>query len=193
MWYFRSDCINGLTSCIDYNRLPQGVTPETICDILTPTGHDLSCTALTTYLGNFFIKKKFVLLIKIVYPLFIVGFLRMWTEPNPFRTNGKQVSFPCRPNPCNTSEVCLINRDCGANQKCPAYKCVPGENTIMVKRRVLFQFEEMSCKCSDVENFLCQNSWIVIFCYCKDVEWEICQLWLCLKDLWHLSQRLLTI
>ncbi|GAB6027939.1 hypothetical protein CHUAL_002148 [Chamberlinius hualienensis] len=98
----RSDCIETLNKCVDYKRFSSKITPSAICDMLLPNGQDVACTPLNTY-------------------------LKIGTTSNSHYTHRDEVIFPCRPNPCNSSHICLLNRDCRIDDdSCLRYKCVPG-------------------------------------------------------------------
>ncbi|XP_013784670.2 reversion-inducing cysteine-rich protein with Kazal motifs-like, partial [Limulus polyphemus] len=47
----KSDCIDILSKCVDYNRLPTDQTPTTLCEVLSPPGEDPPCISLKPYLG----------------------------------------------------------------------------------------------------------------------------------------------
>ncbi|UYV75059.1 hypothetical protein LAZ67_12002264 [Cordylochernes scorpioides] len=36
------------------------------------------------------------------------------------------ITSPCKPNPCNGSQVCVVNRNCQRGYHCRPYTCVPG-------------------------------------------------------------------
>ncbi|CAB3384758.1 Hypothetical predicted protein [Cloeon dipterum] len=92
------DCLDLLNECVDDTRLPQGSTPESLCSRLSPQG--ASCISLQDFM-----------------------------QPNPEwvgATLDLQVTSPCRGDPCNESQVCVVNRNCPAGKVCPKYSCVDG-------------------------------------------------------------------
>ncbi|XP_067139250.1 reversion-inducing cysteine-rich protein with Kazal motifs-like [Centruroides vittatus] len=93
----KSDCINILSQCIDYSQLEEGQTPSTFCEILSPQWENSACISLGPYLVD-----------------------------SKHDGSATEVSHPCKPNPCNSTEVCLVNHDCKFGQICIPYKCTPG-------------------------------------------------------------------
>lgn len=92
-------CLDILTQCVDWTRLLPKYSAETICEMLSPEDPNVSCIKIQDYL-----------------------------DPSSYdysRITG-QVSSPCRGNPCNSNEICLINRKCIHGINCKPYICQPG-------------------------------------------------------------------
>ncbi|XP_049826537.1 reversion-inducing cysteine-rich protein with Kazal motifs isoform X2 [Aethina tumida] len=102
----REDCMEILSECVDWSRLYSNphskVTPrhsaESICDTLSPEDPTASCIRLQDY--------------------------RIPSEYNQ-RITG-QVTSPCKGNPCEENEICLINKNCILGTNCQPFTCVPG-------------------------------------------------------------------
>ncbi|KAF4519249.1 hypothetical protein B566_EDAN002137 [Ephemera danica] len=100
----REDCFELLSECIDRDRLPPGITAASLCARLAPEAPpDAPCISLKPFL-----------------------------EPSKWRVDreslrpGEQVTAPCRGDPCNTSEVCAVNRNCAPGRPCSPYTCSTG-------------------------------------------------------------------
>ncbi|KAF7265647.1 hypothetical protein GWI33_020949, partial [Rhynchophorus ferrugineus] len=92
-------CLQILTECVDWTRISPIHSPESICDSLSPEDPNMSCIRLDDYL----------------YP-------STMTYP---KISG-QVSSPCKGNPCESNEICLINKNCIHGINCKPYICQPG-------------------------------------------------------------------
>ncbi|XP_059472390.1 reversion-inducing cysteine-rich protein with Kazal motifs [Neocloeon triangulifer] len=92
------DCVELLSECVDQERLPAGASVATMCGRLSPEG--ASCISLRNFLQP--------------SAEWAVAALDL------------QVTAPCRGDPCNESEVCVVNRNCPAGKACPQYSCIKG-------------------------------------------------------------------
>nr|CAI5868539.1 unnamed protein product [Callosobruchus analis] len=95
----RDVCLQILTDCVDWTRLSPIYSAHSICEGLSPEDPDVSCLRLQKYL----------------YP----------STYKHSRITG-EVSSPCRGNPCEPNEICLINRKCIHGINCKPYICQPG-------------------------------------------------------------------
>lgn len=95
----RDVCLEILSQCVDWARLPSIYSAETICRNLSPEDPNTSCVRLQNFLSPS----------EYDYPRI--------TE---------QVSSPCKGNPCEDNEICLINKNCIHGGSCKPYTCVPG-------------------------------------------------------------------
>ncbi|XP_072392887.1 reversion-inducing cysteine-rich protein with Kazal motifs [Diabrotica undecimpunctata] len=95
----RDVCLDILSQCVDWTRVSPVHSPESICESLSPEDPDDSCVRLQTYLNPSSYKSS--------------------------RITG-QVFSPCKGNPCEADEVCLINRNCIHGINCKPYLCRPG-------------------------------------------------------------------
>ncbi|XP_064633314.1 reversion-inducing cysteine-rich protein with Kazal motifs-like [Lineus longissimus] len=94
----KSSCIELLEQCVKDDEKVDGASATVLCNLLTPNDEGVEpCVSLYDYL-----------------------------EPSPYRYNVAEVTRPCVPNPCNGTDVCVINRrHCKHPQICPAYVCKP--------------------------------------------------------------------
>lgn len=95
----RDACLNILSQCVDWTRVSPVHSPESICQTLSPDEPNVSCIRIENYL-----------------------------DPSSYefsRITG-QVSSPCKGNPCDPAEICLINKNCVHGFKCKSYICQPG-------------------------------------------------------------------
>ncbi|KAJ8968089.1 hypothetical protein NQ317_005572, partial [Molorchus minor] len=95
----RDVCLDILSQCVDWTRISPHLSADSICSNLSPDDPNVSCIRLRDYLSPSTYK----------YP----------------RITG-QVSSPCKGNPCEPNEICLINRNCIHGTNCKAYICQPG-------------------------------------------------------------------
>ncbi|XP_061111244.1 reversion-inducing cysteine-rich protein with Kazal motifs [Conger conger] len=94
----KSDCVDILTQCGDHGKFHDGQTPESICDLLSPTDDPERCIPLQRYLS-----------------------------PSPLGDALEEVVHPCNPNPCPSNHLCEVNRrGCHPGQDCLPFFCVPG-------------------------------------------------------------------
>ncbi|XP_035287406.1 reversion-inducing cysteine-rich protein with Kazal motifs-like [Anguilla anguilla] len=94
----KSDCVDILTQCGDHAKFYEGQTPESICDMLSPTDDPERCIPLERYLS-----------------------------PSPVGDAFEEVIHPCNPNPCPSNHLCEVNRKgCLPDQDCLPFFCVPG-------------------------------------------------------------------
>lgn len=95
----RDVCLNVLRQCVDWTQLAPIHSPQSICRTLSPEDPNVSCIKLE----NFLYPSEYY------YPRII-----------------DQVSSPCKGNPCDENEICIINKNCIHGTNCQAYSCVPG-------------------------------------------------------------------
>ncbi|ELT93237.1 hypothetical protein CAPTEDRAFT_32393, partial [Capitella teleta] len=97
-WICRSDCLSILGDCLDYARLPFGLTAADICQRLSPHDSTLPCISLSKYL-----------------------------IPSEHISVHHEVTQPCSSNPCSASQICMVSRrKCRNPGKCPLYTCKSG-------------------------------------------------------------------
>lgn len=95
----RDVCLDILSQCVDWTRLSPVYSAESICENLSPEDPNTSCIKLQSYLSP-----------------------SAYTYP---RVTG-QISSPCKGNPCEANEICLIDKDCIHGTNCQPYICQPG-------------------------------------------------------------------
>nr|CAD7455214.1 unnamed protein product [Timema tahoe] len=95
----REDCLDLLSECLDWTRMSGGHTAVSLCLRLSPDHPDTPCISLKQFLQP---------------------------SDSPYFPPHKGVTSPCKGAPCNSSEVCLINRRCSPGSSCLPYTCVPG-------------------------------------------------------------------
>ncbi|KAJ8956628.1 hypothetical protein NQ318_013982 [Aromia moschata] len=93
----RDICLDILSECVDWTRLSLNYSAESICGSLSPDDPSVSCVRLQNYL-----------------------------KPSTYPRITGQVSSPCKGNPCENDEICLINRNCIHGTNCRPYVCQPG-------------------------------------------------------------------
>ena len=123
---FRSDCLHLLADCVDYNRLSADVSVESLCSSLSAPADDKNCISLKTYLGT---QELFLMITLLRCMVFISSSLFCITDkPRQLLSRSEFVSLPCKPNPCNSTHVCIINqRKCRHPKTCKKYTCKPGQ------------------------------------------------------------------
>ncbi|XP_030760700.1 reversion-inducing cysteine-rich protein with Kazal motifs isoform X2 [Sitophilus oryzae] len=95
----RDVCLEILSQCVDWSRISPVYSAESICDSLSPDDPNMSCIKLHEYL----------------YPSAIT-----------YQKISGQISSPCKGNPCEHNEICLINKNCIHGINCKPYICQPG-------------------------------------------------------------------
>ncbi|XP_017768615.1 PREDICTED: reversion-inducing cysteine-rich protein with Kazal motifs [Nicrophorus vespilloides] len=95
----RNVCLNILSDCVDWSRVPVKHSPETICAMLSPEDPAVSCISLESFLAP---------------------------SGNTYESIDGQVSSPCKGDPCKESEICTVNKNCLPGKHCSPYKCTPG-------------------------------------------------------------------
>ncbi|XP_050420992.1 reversion-inducing cysteine-rich protein with Kazal motifs [Adelges cooleyi] len=97
----RDDCLELLSTCLDWTRMMPGMSANSLCARLSPESGP--CVSLKTYAEHV-------------------------PEPAPpyRQTALAQVTAPCKRNPCSPGMVCLVNRGCRIGHSCKPYRCVPG-------------------------------------------------------------------
>ncbi|XP_050297871.1 reversion-inducing cysteine-rich protein with Kazal motifs [Anthonomus grandis grandis] len=95
----RDVCLEILQQCADWSKLSPIYSAERICETLSPEDPNSSCVRVDDYLRP--------------------------SNNNYPRITG-QVSSPCKANPCEPNEVCLINKGCSQGLDCKSYICQPG-------------------------------------------------------------------
>ncbi|XP_054723963.1 reversion-inducing cysteine-rich protein with Kazal motifs-like isoform X2 [Uloborus diversus] len=73
------------------------LNPAAVCDILSPPGNDTPCISLEHYLEE---SKNIEIAI--------------------------EVTHPCKPNPCDANDICMVDRNCLIGQPCRPYTCIKG-------------------------------------------------------------------
>ncbi|KAL1497373.1 hypothetical protein ABEB36_008354 [Hypothenemus hampei] len=95
----RDVCLEILKQCTDWSRLSPIYSAEKMCQSLSPDDPGVSCIKVNDYLAPN----------AVTYPI---------------RTG--QVSSPCKGNPCDPNEICIINKDCIHGLfDCKPYNCLP--------------------------------------------------------------------
>jgi reversion-inducing cysteine-rich kazal motif protein len=96
---------------MDWSRMPTGQNAASLCSRLSPENPDTPCISLRPFL-----------------------------EPsdNPYMQPQDEVTSPCKGDPCNSSEVCSVNRNCAPGRPCPPYQCSPGEETKLLGSESMF-------------------------------------------------------
>ncbi|XP_063243675.1 reversion-inducing cysteine-rich protein with Kazal motifs isoform X2 [Bacillus rossius redtenbacheri] len=96
----RSDCLELLGRCVDWGRLhATNHTTRSLCALLSYEDPSIPCISLARFL-----------------------------QPSGAAREAPRdsVTSPCRPSPCNSSQVCLVNHDCSPGRRCAPYSCKPG-------------------------------------------------------------------
>lgn len=88
-----------LSQCMDWPRMPPGQTAASICSRLSSDNPAAPCISLKAYL-----------------------------EPsdNPYVDPEDQVTAPCKGDPCDPDEMCIVNRNCLPGKSCRPYTCISG-------------------------------------------------------------------
>lgn len=94
----RDVCLDILSHCIDWNRVSSDHSPESICATLSPEHPDVSCISLQNYL---------------------------FPAENPYHPSDGHVSSPCKGDPCESNEICTVNKNCMPGGSCTPYQCTP--------------------------------------------------------------------
>nr|CAD7570965.1 unnamed protein product [Timema californicum] len=110
----REDCLDLLSECLDWTRMSGGHTAVSLCLRLSPDHPDTPCISLKQFLQP---------------------------SDSPYFPPHKGVTSPCKGAPCNSSEVCLINRRCSPGSSCLPYTCVP--DTVLI-----------GCKLGEVSQYI---------------------------------------
>lgn len=95
----RDVCLDILSKCVDWSKISSEHSADTICANLSPDDPNTSCIHLENFL----------------HP----------SDTSYHRIN-EQVFSPCKGDPCEPNEVCLLNKHCIHGTNCLPYKCVPG-------------------------------------------------------------------
>lgn len=100
----REDCYDLLHKCMDWTRIEsEAFTASSLCSKLSPESSKEPCISIKPYL-----------------------------EPSddPYTGNDFEVVSPCKGNPCNSTQVCQVNRD-GSNGYTCVNGCSLGKNLIL--------------------------------------------------------------
>lgn len=89
-------CLEILSQCVDWSKMSSDHTPKSICATLSPKNPDASCITLDNFLQP---------------------------PDNPYWRIDGQVSSPCKGDPCEPNEICIVNKNSGEKS---SYTCVPG-------------------------------------------------------------------
>ncbi|KAI4456345.1 serine protease inhibitor [Holotrichia oblita] len=92
----RDVCLEILTDCADWTKIPPEFSPEGMCSRLSPDELGASCITLQNYLF-----------------------------PSDASYQNGQVSSPCKNDPCGSSQICSINKNYSPGKSLP-YTCTPG-------------------------------------------------------------------
>lgn len=93
----RSDCVEILTDCVNWERIDSDHSADSLCTMLNAQDDHSKCIRLHHFL-----------------------------ESGPLNLMLGEVTSPCRTNPCNHNEVCLLNRrKCKNSHNCRPYVCKP--------------------------------------------------------------------
>lgn len=84
---------------MDWSRMPFGQTVSSLCAILSPGDKNSPCVSLKPFL-----------------------------EPSDiaYVSTGQQITAPCKGDPCDSQELCTVNRNCEPGRPCQTYQCLPG-------------------------------------------------------------------
>lgn len=97
-FWILQDCLDLLNECVDDQRLPEGMTAALLCKRFA--SENSPCVPLG---------------------MFMQPSLQWASE-----AVDSQVTAPCRGDPCNESEVCLVNRNCPIGRSCQQHTCAKG-------------------------------------------------------------------
>ncbi|XP_061379203.1 reversion-inducing cysteine-rich protein with Kazal motifs [Danaus plexippus] len=92
------ECRRLVSSCVEWSRAP--LSAAALCARLAPARPDAPCVSLAE-------------------------FLTASPEP-PLLSATEMVTSPCAGSPCNSSQVCVINRSCIRGGSCSKYTCIDG-------------------------------------------------------------------
>ncbi|VVC41393.1 Thyroglobulin type-1,Kazal domain [Cinara cedri] len=93
----RDDCLELLSTCLDWTNMVPGLSANALCARLSPdSGPCVSLDAFTEHVA-----------------------------PQQ-QTAVAQVTTPCKRNTCGPGTICLVNRGCRIGNACKPYRCVPG-------------------------------------------------------------------
>lgn len=96
----REDCFEMLSQCMDWSRMPAGHTAASICSRLSPDNNpSIPCISLKPFLE---------------------------ASDDPYVAPENHVTSPCKGDPCDHGEMCIVNRNCLPGKSCQPYLCVPG-------------------------------------------------------------------
>lgn len=95
----RADCIRLLTDCLDTTRAQSPITPEYVCNKISPGDENAPCISISAYL-----------------------------ESSSYQSTHNDVTSPCHPNPCGSGQICeIVRHRCMPEQPgCQGYVCRPG-------------------------------------------------------------------
>ncbi|XP_075980156.1 reversion-inducing-cysteine-rich protein with kazal motifs isoform X1 [Anticarsia gemmatalis] len=94
------ECARLVSSCVEWSRAPATLTARALCARLTPASTKAPCVPLQHYMAHS-------------------------TEP-PLLSAKEVVTSPCAGSPCNSSQLCVINRNCLRGGACQRYQCIDG-------------------------------------------------------------------
>uniref|UniRef100_A0AAR5QAX4 Kazal-like domain-containing protein n=2 Tax=Dendroctonus ponderosae TaxID=77166 RepID=A0AAR5QAX4_DENPD len=92
-------CLEIISQCADWSRLEPMYSAERICESLAPEDLGSSCIQINDYLAP---------------------------SADNYPRISEQVSSPCKGNPCEVNEICLINKDYVHGLDGKPYTCQPG-------------------------------------------------------------------
>ncbi|KFB46496.1 AGAP010646-PA-like protein [Anopheles sinensis] len=106
----RQDCAEVLKNCVDWMRMPEGHSVSSLCQRLSPQNSSMPCISM----GTFQLGVPAGGSGSLVMPSMAAGDTRE-------ATGEVALVSPCKGNPCNSTQVCVANRD-GTY----GYRCVDG-------------------------------------------------------------------
>lgn len=95
----RDVCLDILSKCVDWSKVSTDHSAESVCAGLSPEDPNVSCVRLQEFL----------------HP-----------SEHSYQRINEQVFSPCKGNPCESHEICILNKNCIHGGNCLPYKCVPG-------------------------------------------------------------------
>ncbi|XP_039290122.1 reversion-inducing cysteine-rich protein with Kazal motifs isoform X1 [Nilaparvata lugens] len=94
----RDDCFELLSHCVDWAKMP-GYSAASLCARLSPDNPIIPCISLSPYLAP---------------------------SDHPYHPPHDQLTQPCKGDPCNSSQICQVNRNCHHSNGCQPYQCFQG-------------------------------------------------------------------
>lgn len=109
-YFHREDCHELLNQCLDWNRIPPGLSTSLLCsrfDYTSSEDPNEPCVSVKTFLQP--------------------------AHSNTYDMDNR-IMIPCKNNPCDKNNICMVDRQCYNNyQQCPLFQCMPGEISIFLK------------------------------------------------------------
>ncbi|XP_045518029.1 reversion-inducing cysteine-rich protein with Kazal motifs isoform X1 [Pieris brassicae] len=92
------DCLKLVSSCVEWSRAP--LSAPALCARLAPRHENAPCVSLTDFMAP--------------------------SQEPPLLSAGEAVRSPCAGAPCNSSQVCALNRSCVSSDSCARFTCLEG-------------------------------------------------------------------